>query len=155
MHPIPGNIICVGVMHIARHWLREICRGRAIRRLGEEAFPRPESAYIVSPVVMPQQRGDGRTGKPSTMRWSRRHSRPGECLVRGKDKRYCAERRDKRPIHSIRHGTHQFAGYGAAFQGTVGPASGARKYIINYWLRRNLNGHTPMALPLADHDTPL
>src|SRR6266849_511299 len=69
---------------------------------------------------------------PSTNRCSR----PGECLVRGKHERYQAERGDKRPIYSIRHDTYQFAGYRAALQRTLSRAFRARKYIINYWLRR-------------------
>ena len=39
-----------------------------------------------------------------------RYSRIGKCLARGKDKRYYTERRDKRPNHSIGHGTHLFVG---------------------------------------------
>ena len=69
-----------------------------------------------------------RRSKPSTMRGTR----PGECLVRGKHKRYYAERRDKRPIHSIRHGTYQFGGYRAVLEGTLGRALRARKCILNY-----------------------
>jgi len=134
MCPIPGNIICIRVMVIAWYWLRNIYHGFAIRWPVEEApYCRPEGPYIVSPV-MPERLGDWRTGnrmrrsKPST----RRCSRPGECLVRGKHKRYYAERRDKRPIHSIRHGTYQFVGYWAALQRTLSRASRARKCIINY-----------------------
>jgi hypothetical protein len=63
--------------------------------------------------VMMQRSADWRLesrgwwSKPSTTR----DSRIGKCLARGKDKRYYTERRDKRPIHSIGHGTHQFVGY--------------------------------------------
>jgi hypothetical protein len=61
-------------------------------------------------------------------------------LARGKDKRQCAERCDKRPMYSVGHGTHLFAGYGAAILRRLGRAFRARKRILNYWLRRNLNG---------------
>ena len=67
-----------------------------------------------------------RRSKPSTMRGTR----PGECLVRGKHKRYYAERRDKRPIHSIRHGIYQFVG--VAPQRTLSRAFRARKRVLNY-----------------------
>lgn len=143
MRPIPGNIVCVGVMHITGCWLRTIADGFAIRWSVVEALAaRPEGPHIVSPVV-PKRVGDRRTGnrmrrsKPSAMR----RSRPGECLVRGKHKRYCAEGRDQRPIHSIRHGTHQFVGYWAARQRTLGPAFRARKRTVNCWLKRNINRH--------------
>jgi hypothetical protein len=36
-----------------------------------------------------------------------RCTRPGECLVGGKHQRDRAERRDKRPIHSDRHGSYR------------------------------------------------
>jgi hypothetical protein len=113
MRPIPGDIVCIRVMHIAGCWLRTIPDGFAIRWPVVEALVgRPEGPHIVSPV-MPKRVGDRRTGdrmrrsKPSAMR----RSRPCECLVRGKHERYYAERRDQRPIHSIGHGTHQFVGY--------------------------------------------
>ena len=57
--------------------------------------------------------------------------RIGKCFARGKDKRYCTERRDKRSTHSIGHGTHPFAGYRAAFLRTLSRAFRARKGIIN------------------------
>jgi hypothetical protein len=111
MCPIPGNIrrIRGNIRHgSAIRWPVE-----AIRWPVEEApFCGPENPYIVSPV-MPKRLGDARMGNrmrrstPSTMRCSR----PCEGVVRGKHKRYHADRRDKRPIHSIRHGTHQFVGY--------------------------------------------
>ena len=112
MCPVPGNIISICVMDIARCWGRNVDHGFAIRRpVGEVPYCRPEGPHIVSPV-MPERLGAGRMGK--RMRRSnpsmRCCSRPGECLVRGKHKRYCAERRDNRPIHSIRHGTHQSFG---------------------------------------------
>lgn len=140
MRPIPGNIVCIGVMHIAGCWLRAIADGFAIRWPVEALVARPKGPYIVSPV-MPKRVGDRRTGnrmrrsKPSAMR----RSRPCERLVRGKHKRYYAERRDQRPIHSIRHGTHQFVGYWAARQRTLGPAFRARKRTVNCWLKRNIN----------------
>ena len=67
-------------------------------------------------------------------------SRPGECRVRDKHERNRAERRDQRAIHFMRHDRYRFVGDGAAFWRTLGPAFGARKRIINYWLRRNING---------------
>src|SRR6266481_8466553 len=43
MCPIPGNIVCLRVMDIARCWLRNICRGLAIRwPVGEVTCARPE-----------------------------------------------------------------------------------------------------------------
>ena len=143
MGPIPGNIVCIDVMHIAGCRLRTIRDGFAIRWPVEALVARPEEApYVVSPV-MPKRVGDRRPGnrmrrsKPSAMR----RSRPRECLVRGKHKRYCAERRDQRPIHSIRHGTHQYVGYWATRQHTLGRAFRARKCTVNYWLKRNINRH--------------
>jgi hypothetical protein len=50
-----------------------------------------------------------------------RRSRPGKCLVRSEHKLDCAERGDQRPVHSIRHGTHQLVGYWAAFQRNARP----------------------------------
>ena len=113
MRPIPGNIIRIGVTDIAGRWLRSIDDGLASRWVVEEAAcSRPERPYIVSPV-MPERLGEWRTGH--RMRRSKpcagSCSGPRECLVRGKHKRYCAEGRDQRPIHFIRHGTHQFVGY--------------------------------------------
>jgi len=70
---------------------------------------------------------------------TRRSSRSRERLVRGKQQRYCANGRDKRPIHSIRHGTHHFVGCRTP-QCTLGRASRARKCIINYWLRHSNSG---------------
>ena len=142
MRPIPGNIVCIGVMHIAGCWLRTTRDGFATRwPVVEPLVARPEEAPCIVSPVMPERVGDRRTGNP--MRRSKPsamgRSRPGECLVRGKGKRYYAERRDQRPIHSIRHDTHQFVGYWAARQRTLGRAFGARKCTVNYWLRRNIN----------------
>jgi hypothetical protein len=144
MHRIPGNIIGVGGMDIAGcrwRWWRNIEVGFAIRRpVRRIPHARPESPAIISPVMM-QRPGDRtesrmRRSKPC----SRRSRWTAERLVRGKEQRCCAERRDQRLIHSVRHGTHPFAGYGAVFQATLGRALGARKYIINDWLTCKLNG---------------
>ena len=119
-------------MDIAGCWLRAIHLGFSIRRpvvVGPDR--RPEGPTIVS-AVMPERLGHRRMrnrvrrSKPAT-----RRSRPGECLVRGKQKRNRAERRDKRRIHSIRHDTHQSLVYRAALLGTLGRAFGARKPTIN------------------------
>jgi hypothetical protein len=136
MCPIPGNVIRSGITDIAAGcWWHGIEQGLAIRPVVEAALRRPERLKIVSPVV-PQRLADERTG--NRMRRSKpaasRNSRPGQCLVSDKYKRNCAERRDNRPIHSIRHGTHQFVGCRAAPQATLGRALGARKCIINNWL---------------------
>ena len=70
-----------------------------------------------------------------------RSARPRERLIRGKQERDCADRRDKRPVRTILHDTHHFVGCRAAPPDeTLGRASRARKRIINYWLRNNLNG---------------
>jgi hypothetical protein len=112
MGPIPGNILCIRVMNIARCRLRNISDRFAIRwPVGEVPFCRPDDRCIVSPV-MPERRGKRPMGnrmrrEPSTNRCSR----PGQCLVRGNHDRYYAERGDKRhPIHSIHHGTYQCVG---------------------------------------------
>jgi hypothetical protein len=111
MCPIPGNVICIGVAHIAGRRLPNVYQGLAIRRIVEKApYSRQKGSYPVSPVM--PERGQRRMG--NRMRGSKhstaRRSRSGECLVRGKHKRYYAERRDKRPIHFIRHGGYQFVG---------------------------------------------
>src|SRR5205814_10170102 len=101
---------------------------------------RPEGPEIVSPV-MPKRSGERPMG--NRMRRSKRAmnrgSGPRECLVRGQHQRGCAKRRDKRPIHSIRHGTYPFVGCRAALQRTLSRAFRARKRMINYWLRLNIN----------------
>src|ERR1700722_5923086 len=51
-------------------------------------------------------------------------------------------------MHSIGHGTHQFVGCWAAVPGTLGGAFGARKCVVNYWLRCKVNsqgGYQPTA----------
>lgn len=58
-------------------------------------------------------------------------SRPGECLVRGKHKRYYAEGRDKRRIHSIRHGTQLSLVTEQPLQRTLSRAFRPRKCTIN------------------------
>jgi hypothetical protein len=75
-------------------------------------------------------------GDPS----SQPYARIGKRLAGGKDEHDCAERCDKGPIHSIGHGTHQSVGYRAAPLATLNRVFGARKGIVNCWLRRNLNG---------------
>jgi hypothetical protein len=139
MCPIPRNAICI---RIARHWLRTICHGFAIRWPTGGVVPhrRPHAPTVASPV-MPARLGERPIGhqmrrtKPST----RRHSRPGGGPVRGKHERYYAEGRDRRPIHFTCHGTYQFVGYRTAPQRTLGRAFSPRKCIINYWLSRNVN----------------
>ena len=90
---------------------------------------------------MPKRSGERPMG--NRMRRSKRAmnrgSGPRECLVRGQHQRGCAKRRDKRPIHSIRHGTYPFVGCRAALQRTLSRAFRARKRMINYWLRLNIN----------------
>ena len=60
-----------------------------------------------------------------------RYSWIRKCLARGKDERQYTERCDKLPIYPVGHGTHQFAGYGAAILRMLGRAFGARKGILN------------------------
>ena len=140
MGPIPGDGICIGVLDIAWRGLRGIYHGFDIRRpLVEAPYPRPEAPYprregpdIVSPV-MPERSGRRPVGMHRGNPPARpRAGGPGECLVRGKHKRNRAERRDQRPIRSIRHGTHQFVGCWATLQQTLGRAFRARKRIIKY-----------------------
>jgi len=101
---------------------------------------------------MPKRVGDRpmrsrmRRGRPATSGCSR----PREGLVRGKHERCCAERRDKRPIYSIRHGGHQFVGCWAPLQGRLGRAFGGHKRIINYWLRFKINGGGPSSRLAAE-----
>ncbi len=118
MRPIPRDILGIGVADIARSGLRSIHQGFADRRpVGGVRHARPDGPNIVSPV-MPERLADERVGNrtrwinPST-KWC---SRAGERLVRGKHKRNYTERRDKRPIPSIRHDTHQFVDYRALLQ---------------------------------------
>jgi hypothetical protein len=111
MGPIPGHIIGGGVTDIAGGRWRRIHQGLATRCpvvVVVVPYERPERRCIPS-AVMPERLGDRRMRH--RMRRSKPSTRRSGCLVRGKHKRYCAERRDKRPIHSIRHGTHQFVGY--------------------------------------------
>jgi hypothetical protein len=134
MCPIPGNIICIGGVGIARCGLRPIQNGFAVRWFVEEALSGPEATRMVSPDMPERSEGDGSMG--NRMRRSRPaasgSSRPGECGVRDKHERNRAERRVERAIHSMRHDTYQFVGDGAALWRTLGPAFGARKRIINY-----------------------
>jgi hypothetical protein len=69
-----------------------------------------------------------RRGNPSNMRYSR----IGQCRARGKDKCDSTERCDKRPAHSMGHGTHHSKGYGAAFLQTPSRAFRAREDILNF-----------------------
>lgn len=132
MCPIPGNIVGLRVMDIARCRLRDIRRRLAIRwPAGEITYARPEGPDTGSPV-MPERMGEERTGDRRRRSKPRRCSRASRCLVRAKHQRDRAERHDKRRIHSIRHGTHQFVGYYAAPQRTLGRAYRARKHIANY-----------------------
>ncbi len=133
MRPIPGDGISVGVLEIAWRWLRRIYHGLNSRRPVVEApYRRPEGPEVVSPVMPERLRrrpvGNRMRSKPAT----RRRSGPGGCLVRGKHERRRTERREKRPIHFIGHGTHHFVGCRAILQRTLGRAFRARKRIINY-----------------------
>ncbi len=97
MCPIPGKIICRRVRDVARRRRCDIHQGFANRRPVEGVVPKagPEEPRIVVVVVspvMPERSG----GRPMRSRMRRSNpstrcgSRPGECLVRGKQKRYCA-----------------------------------------------------------------
>src|SRR5260370_12306782 len=149
MRPIPGNIIGIGVTDIVRRRWRSVEHGFAIRWIVVEAADcRPEGPTN-SPMV-PERWSDCRTrhrSKPCP----RRGSRPRERLVRGKHERYHTERRDKRPIHSMRHGTYHFVGCRKpAPQRTLVRAFRPRKRIINNWLKRSINGQysvTPRRWP--------
>src|ERR1700691_2436547 len=87
---------------------------------------------------MPQRPGKW-MGNRMRKRATSRCSRPGECFIRGKQNHEGAEGCDKRRIDSAGHGTHQFVGYGGTVQRTLRGAFRARKCIVNYWLRRNVN----------------
>jgi hypothetical protein len=152
MGPIPGNIIGIGVTDIARCRWRGIRQRFAIRRpVGEVPCCRPEDPRMAS-AVMPKRVDDRpmrsrmRRGRPATSGCSR----PCEGLVRGKHERCCTERRDKRPIYSIRHGGHQFVGCWAPLLGRLGWAFGGHKRIINYWLRFKINGGGPSSRLAAE-----
>jgi hypothetical protein len=111
MGPIPGNIICIGGADIAGSALRPIQNGSGVRWLVVEAVTQPETPCI-SPAMPERSEGDGSMG--NRMGRSRPaasgRSRPGQCRVRGKHERNCAERRDQRAIHFMRHDTYQFVG---------------------------------------------
>lgn len=89
MGPIPWNIIRIGVVGIARRGLRPIQNGFAVIWLVEEARSGPEATRIVSPDMPERSASEGsmgnrmRRGRPAV----RGSSRPGECRVRGKQKR--------------------------------------------------------------------
>ena len=132
MDPIPGYIVCIGVVDIAEG-LRRADGGFVIRwPVRGIPYCGPEGPRMDS-VVMPERWSDARTGNRTRRSnpCTRRHSGASECLVRGKHERDSTERRDQRPIHSIRHGTHQFVGYRAAPR-TLGPVPCAGKRIPNY-----------------------
>jgi hypothetical protein len=107
--PIPGNIIGVGVVHIARRWWRDIGRYLVNRSVVDETTRcRPKRSCSVSPMMMPRRERDRRRSRASGVRCCRRGSRPGKRLVCVEAERYEAERRDKRPMYSMRHGRHPF-----------------------------------------------
>ena len=111
MGPVPGNIVCVGVTDVVRRRWRSAGHGFAIRWIvGEVACRRPEGGPTTNSRVMPERLRDCRTGSRRSRSCARRGCRPRERFVRGKHERYDTDRRDKRPIHSIRHGTHHFVG---------------------------------------------
>jgi hypothetical protein len=114
MGPIPGNVMGVGVVNVARCRWRTIRHGFAARGaiVGiREARPK----RIVS-AMMPERVGEQRTGNRMRRgkRCTSRRSRPGERFTCREQNRNYAERRDKRPILSICHRTHQLVGYWAA-----------------------------------------
>jgi hypothetical protein len=111
VRPIPGHVMGIGVVHIARCRWRHICHGLAGRG-PVEGIPDARPKGIVS-AMMPERVGEQRAGNRMRRgkRGTSRRSRPRECLACRKHKRNYAERRDKRPIPFICHGTHQFVGY--------------------------------------------
>jgi hypothetical protein len=131
MRPVPGNVICIGVMVVAR-WSRQIDNGFAIRWSVGEVSSRPEGSYVVSPV-MPERVDNRWMGHRMCRSRSsaRRCSRCRECLVRGKHQRDHAERRDKRPMQSIPHDTHTIRWLPSTPQRTLGRACRVGKGIIN------------------------
>src|ERR1700688_3357050 len=112
MRPIPGNVIGVGGMRIAG-WRHGIYQGLITRwPVIVSVHARPEDRAVVSPVmaerpVCRRMEISMRRSERSTLRCYR----AGERLVRGQHERYGTERRDQRPIHFTRHGTHQLVGY--------------------------------------------
>jgi hypothetical protein len=108
MRPIPGNIVFIGVMDIARRWLRTISQGFVSgRAVVVKAISRPEDSTIAS-TMMPGRLRDRPMG--NRMRRMRGSMRPGcrsrECLAGAKQQRQCADRCDKRAIRSMRHGRY-------------------------------------------------
>lgn len=109
MHVVPGNVIDAGVAEVVRlfDWRRGLYDHRSVdvaRQTVEHAdAARPETAPVV--VMMMPRVGECRE---SRTRWRRARTacraRIGQGFARGKDKRDCAERCDKR--RSIGHGTH-------------------------------------------------
>ena len=147
MHRIPGGIIGVGVMDIARCRRRDIDAGFARRR---PVIPvptvRPVNGCCIAPAAMMRDRsGEGRpAGAMRRGNATMSSARCRECLACRKHKRQSADRRDKQPKPWIRHGitnsyaTEQYCGT------TLGRIAGARKPIINGWLTGNITGEPAM-----------
>jgi hypothetical protein len=110
VRPIPGDIICVGMMDISRSRLRNTDLAFATGWPVIAFVSRPENSRSVSSVMVQRsacQRTETRMPRACAMRGSR----SGEGLAREKDNRCNAERGDEHPVHSIHHETHQFVGY--------------------------------------------
>jgi hypothetical protein len=137
MRPIPGNVMGIRRMNIARTWWRPIHQGFAtrwpvaIRWPVEALISRPECPESGSAAV-PERVGDRRTG--NRMRRGKaaagRGARPGGCFAGGKHQRDDAERGDQQMVFSVHHGTHQSLVAEQHPRRTLGRAFGARKYII-------------------------
>jgi len=115
MCPVPGNVISAGWADVGRYCCRGGCHGFAIWHSAVGEISRPEEpAVVVESPMMPKRVSERSTGHRMGRRKasSMHRSRPGECFVRGNQKRCCANDREKNPKHSI-HGTHQFVGYWA------------------------------------------
>jgi hypothetical protein len=117
------------IFSVARH-LPSVRRRHTMAHRGS---PRLSTRNPCSPLML--QRSVGwrwgsrmRRRKASNMCYSS----IGKCRARGKDERDSTERSDKRPTHSMGHGTHHSKGYGAAFLQTPSRAFRAREDILNF-----------------------
>ena len=117
MRPIPGNVIGISVMHVARRRRRGVGQGFAGRPavvVSVHAGPEDRASPVMTERPdTPRMESRMRRGTPSSLD----RSRPRRCRVRGKHDRRNAERRDKRPKYSILHGAHHFVGYQAGLPG--------------------------------------
>jgi hypothetical protein len=97
------------MMDISCSRLRSVNAGFAIGRSVIAFVAWPENSPGVSSMMVQRSAGQ-RTESRMPRSCAMRRSRSGEGLGRENDNRYNAERRERDPVHSIHHGTHQFLG---------------------------------------------